>query len=138
MICSACKLDNEAMSQLCSRCGARMERRMPPQLVLESLFTREIFWGITVGSLILPMMVLVGGVWGALVIWDNVGFSSYWTIAGFAVLAPGTVFTLSLLPVFQRVQSLLLGVGIFMMFALMVAAVGGLFLALYLFNRSFG
>lgn len=103
MICSVCQQDNDAGTFLCSRCGVRLDRRMPPQLVLESFFTREIVWGITVGSLILPLMVLAGGFWGALVIWDFFGYSSYWSIVGFALLGPGTIFTLSLLPIFQRV-----------------------------------
>jgi hypothetical protein len=111
---------------------------MPPQLVLESFFTREIVWGITVGSLILPLMVLAGGFWGALVIWDFFGYSSYWSIVGFALLGPGTIFTLSLLPIFQRVQSFLLGLGILIMFGLMMVAIAGLGLALYLFNQSYG
>jgi hypothetical protein len=64
------------------------------------------------------------------------GFSSYWSVAGFALLAPGTVFTLSLSPVFQRVQSFLLGAGILIMFGLMLVAIAGLFRALYLFNQS--
>jgi hypothetical protein len=110
-----------------------MDRRMPPQLVLVSLFTREIVWGITVGSLVLPLMLLAVGFWGAWVIWDIFGYSSNWSILGFALLAPGTIFTLSLLPIFQRVQSLLLGLGTMMMFGLMVAAIAVLFLAGYLF-----
>ena len=138
MICSVCQQDNDAGTFLCSRCGVRLDRRMPPQLVLEPFFTREIVWGITVGSLILPLMVLAGGFWGALVIWDFFGYSSYWSIVGFALLGPGTIFTLSLLPIFQRVQSFLLGLGILMMFGLMVVAIAGLGLALYLFNQSYG
>ena len=130
MICSVCQQDNDAGTFLCSRCGVRLDRRMPPQLVLESFFTREIVWGITVGSLILPLMVLAGGFWGALVIWDFFGYSSYWSIVGFALLGPGTIF--------QRVQSFLLGLGILMMFGLMVVAIAGLGLALYLFNQSYG
>ena len=81
MICSVCQQDNDAGTFLCGRCGARLDRRMPPQLVLEPFFTREIVWGITVGSLILPLMVLAGGFWGALVIWDFFGYSSYWSIS---------------------------------------------------------
>jgi len=115
-----------------------MDRRVPPQLVLESLFTREIFWGITVGSLVLPLMLLAGGLWGAWIIWDIFGYSSYWSIVGFAMLAPGTIFTLSLLPIFRRVQSFLLGIGVFMMFGMMAVAIAGLFLAIYLSNRSYG
>ena len=71
MICSVCQQDNDAGTFLCSRCGVRLDRRMPPQLVLESFFTREIVWGITVGNLILPLMVLAGGFWGGLC---NLGF----------------------------------------------------------------
>ena len=138
MICSVCQQDNDAGTFLCSRCGVRLDRRMPPQLVLESFFTRGLVWGITVGSLILPLMVLGGGLWGALVIWDFFGYSSYWSIVGFALLGAGTIFTLSLLPIFQRVQSFLLGLGILMMFGLMVVAIAGLGLALYLFNQSYG
>ena len=138
MICSVCQQDNDAGTFLCSRCGVRLDRRMPPQLVLESFFTREIVWGITVGNLILPLMVLAGGVWGAFVIWDFFGYSNYWSIVGFALLGPGTIFTLSLLPIFQRVQSFLLGLGILMMFGLIVVAIAGLGLALYLFSQSHG
>ena len=115
-----------------------MDRRVPPQLVMELLFTREIVWGITLGGLVLPFMLLAGGFWGAWVIWDNFGYSSYWSIVGFALLAPGTIFTLSLLPIFQRFQSFLLGLGILMMFGLMAVAIAGLFLAIYLFNNSYG
>ena len=138
MICSVCQQDNDALTFLCSRCGVRMDRRVPPQLVLESLFTREIFWGITVGSLVLPLMLLAGGLWGAWIIWDIFGYSSYWSIVGFALLAPGTIFTFSLLPVFRRIQSILLGLGVFMMFGMMAVAIAGLFLAIYLSNRSYG
>ena len=73
MICSLCQQDNDAGIDLCSRCGVRMDRRMPPQLVLVSLFTREIVWGITVGSLVVPLMLLAVGFWGAWVIWEIVG-----------------------------------------------------------------
>ena len=90
------------------------------------------------GNLILPLMVLAGGFWGAFVIWDFFGYSNYWSIVGFALLGPGMIFTLSLLPIFQRVQSFLLGLGILMMFGLMVVAIAGLGLALYLFNQSYG
>jgi len=138
MICSVCQQDNDALTFLCSRCGVRMDRRVPPQLVLESLFTREIIWGITVGSLVLPLMLLAGGLWGAWIIWDIFGYSSYWSIVGFALLAPGTIFTFSLLPVFRRIQSILLGLGVFMMFGMMAVAIAGLFLAIYLSNRSYG
>ena len=138
MICSVCQQDNDALTHLCSRCGVRMDRRVPPQLVLESLFTRKIFCGITVGSLVLPLMLLAAGLWGAWIIWDIFGYSSYWSIAGFAMLAPGTIFTLSLLPIFRRVQSFLLGLGVFMMFGMMTVAIAGLFLAIYLSNRSYG
>jgi len=91
-----------------------------------------------VGNLILPLMVLAGGFWGAFVIWDFFGYSNYWSIVGFALLGPGTTFTLSLLPIFQRVQSFLLGLGILMMFGLIVVAIAGLGLALYLFSQSHG
>ncbi len=138
MICSVCQQDNDAGTFLCSRCGVRMDRRVPPQLVFESFFTREIIWGITVGSLILPLMLLAGGSWGAWVIWEVLGYSSYWGVVGFALLAPGTILTLSLLPVFRRVQSFLLGLGILMIFGLMAASIAGLFLALYVFNQSYG
>ena len=63
MICSVCQQDNDALTHLCSRCGVRMDRRVPPQLVLESLFTRERIWGITVVSLFFPLMLRAGGVW---------------------------------------------------------------------------
>ncbi|MEE3168309.1 MAG: hypothetical protein VX654_12435, partial [Chloroflexota bacterium] len=33
--------NNEPGTQLCIRCGVHMDRDLPPQLVLESLFTHE-------------------------------------------------------------------------------------------------
>lgn len=88
MICSACQQDNEPGTQLCIRCDVHRERNLPPQLVLESLFTNEFIWGINVGGLAVPLVLLASGVLGAWLIWDRVGFSSYWTITGFAALMP--------------------------------------------------
>ena len=82
-----------------------MNRNLPPQLVLESLFTNEFICGINVGGLAVPLVLLASGVLGAWLIWDGVGFSSYWTITGFAALMPGTLFTMSLRPAFGRGQS---------------------------------
>ena len=80
--------NNEPGTQLCIRCGVHMDRNLPPQLVLESLFTNEFIWGINIGGLAVPLVLLASGVLGAWLIWDRVGFSSYWTITGFAALMP--------------------------------------------------
>ena len=53
-----------------------MDRNLPPQLVLESLFTNEFICGINVGGLAVPLVLLAGGVLKAWLIWDGVG-SSY-------------------------------------------------------------
>ena len=68
--------NNEPRTQLCIRCGVPMNRNLPPQLVLESLFTNEFMWGINVGGLAVPLVLLAGGVLKAWLIWDGVG-SSY-------------------------------------------------------------
>ena len=77
MICSACQQGNELGTQLCTRCGVHMDRNLPSQLVLESLFTNEFIWGINVGGLAVPLVLLASCVFGAWLIWDRVGFSSY-------------------------------------------------------------
>ena len=138
MICSACQQDNEPGTQLCIRCDVHMDRNLPPQLVLESLFTNEFIWGINVGGLAVPLALLASGVLGAWLIWDRVGFSSYWTITGFAALMPGTLFTMSLLPAFRRGQSFLMGLGVFALFGLAAAGLLGLVLAIFVFNKNFG
>jgi len=138
MICSACQQKNEPAYQVCSRCGVRANRDVPPSLILGSLLTRDIIWGINLAGLAIPLALLAGGVWAAVFVWDRVGFSSYWTVAGFALLVPGIVFALSLLPAFRRVQSMLFGLGVFVMFGLLAGGAGGLFFALYLFSDSYG
>ena len=138
MICSACQQDNEPGTQLCIRCGVHMDRNLPPQLVLESLFTNEFIWGINVGGLAVPLVLLASGVLGAWLIWDRVGFFSYWAITGFAALMPGTLFIMSLLPAFRRGQSFLMGLGVFALFGLAAAGLLGLVLAIFVFNKNFG
>jgi len=101
------------------------------------MFTRDIFWRVNLAGVVIPLGLLFGGTLAALAVWDRVGFSSYWTILGFAMLAPGTVFAMSLLPFFRRVQSMLFGFGVLMMFGLLAAGVGGLFLALFLFKATY-
>ncbi len=115
-----------------------MDRNLPPSLVLESVFTREVVWGINVGGLAVPLVLLASGALGAWLVWKGVGVSSYWSIAGFAALAPGTLFTLSLLPAFRRGHSLLLGLGAITIFGLVAAGLVILFLAIFVFNKSFG
>ncbi len=134
MICLVCYRDNDAGIELCGRCGARMERNLPPLLVLESLFTREVIWGINAAGLVLPLGLLGGGFLGAWIIWSSVGVSSAWGIGAFAFLAPGAIFAFSILPIFRRVQSLLLGIGMLAMFGLIAVPIGVLVLALYLFR----
>ena len=114
-----------------------MNRNLPPQLVLESLFTNEFICGINVGGLAVPLVLLASGVLGAWLIWDRVGFSSYWTITGFAALMPGTLFTMSLLPTFRRGQSFLMGLEVFALFGLAAAGLLGLVLAIFVFNKNF-
>ena len=97
--------NNEPGTQLCIRCGVHMDRNLPPQLVLESLFTNEFNWRINIGGLSVPLVLLASGALGAWLICDRVGFSSYWTITGFAALMPGTLFTMSLLAAFRRGES---------------------------------
>ena len=138
MVCSACQQDNEPGTQLCIRCGVHMDRNLPPQLVLESLFTNEFIWGINVGGLAVPLVLLASGVLGAWLIWDGVVLSSYWTITGFAALMPGTLFTMSLLPAFRRGESFLMGLGVFAVFGLAAAGMLGLVLAIFVFNKNFG
>ncbi len=115
-----------------------MNRNLPPQLVLESLFTNEFICGINVGGLAVPLVLLASGVLGAWLIWDRVGFSSYWTITGFAVLMPGTLFTMPLRPAFGRDQSFLMGLEVFALFALAAAGILGLVLDIFVFNKNFG
>ena len=115
-----------------------MDRNLPPQLVLESLFTNEFNWRINIGGLAVPLVLLASGVLGAWLIWDRVGFSSYWTITGFAALMPGTLFTMSLLAAFRRGESFLMGLGVFVLFSLASAGILGLILPIFVFNKNFG
>ena len=115
-----------------------MDRNLPPQLVLESLFTNEFNWGINIGGLAVPLVLLASGVLGAWLICDRVGFSSYWTITGFAALMPGTLFTMSLLAAFRRGESFLMGLGVFVLFSLASAGILGLILPIFVFNKNFG
>ena len=130
--------NNEPGTQLCIRCGVYMDRNLPPQLVLESLFTNEFNWRINIGGLAVPLVLLASGVLGAWLIWDRVGFSSYWTITGFAALMPGTLFTMSLLAAFRRGKSFLMGLGVFVLFSLASAGILGLILPIFVFNKNFG
>ena len=134
MICSLCQRDNDAGTELCGRCGTRMERNLPPLLVLESMFTREVIWGINAAGFVLPLGLLGGGLLAASIVWSSQGISSGWGIGAFAFLAPGAMFAFSVLPIFRRVQSLMFGLGMLDMFGLIAAPIGGLVLALYLFR----
>ncbi|RUA24247.1 MAG: hypothetical protein DSY79_01110 [Chloroflexi bacterium] len=138
MICTVCQRDNEACDQLCGRCGANLDRSVPPLLVLESLLTREFIWGINIAGVVLPLGLLGGGFLGAWVLWDSLGFSGFSAIAGLAMLAPGTIFALAMIPTVRKLQSALFGLGVFAMLGLIAAAIGGLFLALYLFTETYG
>ncbi len=137
MICSACQQENEPAYRRCIKCGADAHRDVPPSLILGSLMTRDIVWGINLAGLAIPLALLAGGILAAIFVWGRVGFSSYWSITGFVLLAPGTIFALSLLPVFRRVQSALFGVGVFVMFGLLAGGAAGLFIALNLFHETF-
>ena len=130
--------NNEPGTQLCIRCGVHMDRNLPPQLVLESFFTNEFNWRINIGGLAVPLVLLASGVLGAWLICDRVGFSSYWTITGFAALMPGTLFTMSLLAAFRRGESFLMGLGVFVLFSLASAGILGLILPIFVFNKNFG
>lgn len=134
MICPVCQQDNETGYHHCSRCGAAADRRIPTLLVLGTFFTQEIIWGITLSGLVLPLMLLLSGFWGAWLIWNGVGFHTYWAILGFVFLIPGTFFTLSMLPFFRRFQSMLFGLGCIVTFAVMAGAVLGLFFAVYFYR----
>lgn len=134
LTCSVCHKQNEPASQLCDRCGAQMDRNLPPLLVLESLFTRDLVWGINVAGFALPLGLLSGGFMAAWIIWADQGFYSAWGLGALALLTLGTLAMLAILPMFRRAQSLLFGVGVLTISGLVAAAVGGLFLALYLFD----
>lgn len=136
MICSVCQMVNEVGYRRCSRCGAHVDRSVPPLLVIQNALTREFIWGITLGELVIPLVFLVAGIIAAWQIWAGVGFSSYWSYVGLAVLMPGTILTLSTLPAFRRVRSLLLGLGLFAFVSLMVAGIIGIFAAIYFFYSS--
>ena len=135
MICSVCKLENAAGYHECVRCGAAANRRIPTLLVLGTFFTREIVWGITLSGIALPLMLLFSGFWGAWLVWNGVGFTSYWGLFGFVFLVPGTFFTLSMLPMFRGTQSALFGVGLIVTFATMGVVVLGLFFFIYLYGN---
>ena len=129
--------NNEPGTQLCIRCGVHMDRNLPPQLVLESLFTNEFIWGINVGGLAVPLVLLASGVLGAWLIWDRVGFSSYWTITGFAALMPAYYLPCRCWP-HSAEASLLTGLGVFVLFSLASAEILGLILPIFVFNKNFG
>lgn len=127
MICTVCQHDNDAGIKLCGRCGSEINRDIPPLLVLESLLTREVIWGLNAAGLILPLGLLGGGLLVAWIVWDSLGYTPTTTVVGFLVIAPGAIFTLSSLPVIRRVQSALVGLGAFTMIGLLavpVAVVG--------------
>jgi len=130
--------NNEPGTQLRIRCGVHLDRNRPRQLVLESLFANEFIGGINIGGLAVPLVLLASGVLRAWLIWDRVGFSSYWTITGFAALMPGTLFTMSLLAAFRRGESFLMGLGVFVLFSLASAGILGLILPIFVFNKNFG
>ncbi len=112
LICSVCHKENEPASQLCKRCGAEIDRNLPPLLVLESLFTRDLIWGINAAGFALPMGLLSGGFLAAWLIWAGQGFYSTWGLGAFAVLALGMIAALAVLLMSRRVRSLLFGDGI--------------------------
>ena len=136
MICSACQQINEEGYQFCRRCGAHVNRSVPPLLVMQAALVREVIWGITLGGLIVPLVLLGIGLIAAWQIWAGVGFSSYWSLTGVAALVPGTIFTLSILPPFRRVRSLMLGVGIVTMLGLMTGGLVGILVAIYFFYAA--
>ncbi|NQW22230.1 MAG: zinc ribbon domain-containing protein [SAR202 cluster bacterium] len=123
MNCSVCQLENEPGYTFCSRCGAHVNRSLPLLLVIEAAFTREVIWGVSLAGLILPLGVLLAGFLVAWAIWDGVGFSSYWSLAGCAVLLPGIFLTLTIFPTFRRVRSLLFNLGVMTLLGLMVGGV---------------
>ena len=134
LICSVCHKENKLGSQLCHRCGAQIDRNLPPLLVLESLFTRDLIWGINIAGFALPLGLLSGGFLTAWIIWADQGFYSAWGLGAFALLALATILTLAILPMFRRVQSLLFGFGVLTLSGLVATAVASLVLGLYLFN----
>ncbi len=136
MICSVCQMVNVGGYRRCSRCGAHVNRSVPPLLVIQNAVMREVLWGISLGELAVPLIFLGAGSIAAWQIWEGVGFSSYWSLAGFAVLLPGTILTLSVLSAFRRVRSPLLELGFFAFVSLMVAGIVGIFVAIYFFYSS--
>ena len=134
LVCSVCRKENEPASQMCKWCGAEIDRNLPPLLVLESLFTRDLIWGINAAGFALPMGLLSGGFLAAWLIWAGQGFYSPWGLGAFAVLALGMIAALAVLPTSRRVQSTLFGVGIMTKFGLLATVAGVLALGLYLFN----
>ena len=132
MICSVCHKENEPASQLCNRCSAEIHRNLPPLLLLESLFTRDLIWGINAAGFALPLGLLSGAFLAAWLIWAGPGFYSPWGLGAFAVLALGMIAALAVLPTSRRVQSMLFGVGIMTKFGLLATLAGVLILGLYL------
>ncbi len=134
LICSVCHKENEPASQMCNRCGAEIDRDLPSLLILESLFTRDLMWGINAAGLILPLGLLSGGFLAAGLIWADQGFYSSWGLGAFALLALGMIATLAILPMSRRVKSMLFGVGIITKFGLLATVAGVLSLGFYLSN----
>lgn len=134
--CSVCQQNNVVGYKLCTRCGAHVNRSLPPLLVIESALTREVIWGISLGGLALPIVMLGVGLLAAWQIWAGVGFDNYWSLTGVAALTPGTLFTLSILPPFHRVRSAMLGLGMVALLALVAAGIAGIFVAIYFFYES--
>ena len=134
LICSGCHKENEPASQMYNRCSAKIDRNLPPLLMLESLFTRDLIWGINAAGFALPLGLLSGGFLAAWIIWADQGFYSPWGLGAFALLALGMVTTLAILPMSRRVQSMLFGVGIMTKFGLLATVAGVLTLGLYLFS----
>ena len=134
LICSVCHKENEPASQMCNRCGAEIDRDLPPLLILESLFTRDLIWGINAAGLILPLGLLSGGFLAAGLIWADQGFYSSWGLGAFALLVLGMIATLAILPMSRRVKSMLFGVGIITKFGLLATVAGVLSLGFYLSN----
>lgn len=99
-------------------------------LSMKAAWTTDALWRTSVAVLILPLAVFGIGLFGAILYWGSVEFSSYWSLTALVLLLPGTIVVLTVFPGFHRLRSVLVGFGFFTIFCLMAVSIAGMLAAL--------
>ncbi len=105
-------------------------------LVIQAALAREVIWGIFLAGILLPLTLLGIGMFAAWQIWEGAGIHSYWSITGLVAMAPGAIFTLSILPLFRRVSSGLVALAAVTMLGMVAAGIVGILVGIYNFYNS--